>query len=635
MSNSNSPYHEGELAVQQLANESEMARMNGAVVSNKILGGALRFIEQQSMAVIGSVSENGSVWSSVLFGPPGFVRPLNDHTIEIDLSQSPSAQDDPLWNNLTTKPSVGIIIIDLSSRRRIRINGQAKKIASHRYIIDVECSYPNCPKYIQRRQLKTFSTDNVLPNLQPSTTGKVLTERQKALIAKSDTFFVASAHPVNGVDASHRGGHPGFVHLIGNHTLRVPDFSGNSMFNTLGNFTSYPYAGLVFIDFEHGGVLQLTGQVEVLWNLDDPDDETGGTQRYWQFKISVWQESSVSSVMDWEFKDYSPFIPKRLNSFKNDGKLLLKVGKIQNEAEQIKSFRLFSATDTPLPEFESGAHIQVSVKLPDGSNAERSYSLLSAPTNRAFYEIAVLAEPHGRGGSLYMHKSIQQGDIIVSKPPENAFSMADNAHHTILIAGGIGITPIFSMLQHLVSKQQSFEMHYSARTKGALVFRKQIERLAGEKVSFYTSAEPIGKQLDLNYLLSKPKPNVHVYVCGPQRLINAVRNIAKAQGWLPEQIHFESFGAQALTTDHSFKVRLAKSNKVVTIPADRSILDTLLDEGISIPHQCKRGECSMCTTTVLAGKPDHRDMCLNQEDRTTAMCVCVSRAQGKEIQLDL
>ncbi|NQZ52631.1 MAG: pyridoxamine 5'-phosphate oxidase family protein [Piscirickettsiaceae bacterium] len=635
MSNSSFPYHEGELAVQQLANESEMARMNGAVVSNTIIGGALRFIEQQSMAVIGSVSEDGSIWSSVLFGPPGFVRALDDHTLEIDLLQSPSAQDDPLWTNLNTNPNVGILLIELSSRRRIRINGQARKVSANRYIIDVERSYPNCPKYIQRRQLKTFVANEYFPNSQPSTKGKIINEKQKSLIAKSDTLFVASAHPEHGVDSSHRGGHPGFVQLIDNHTLRIPDFSGNSMFNTLGNFVSYPYAGLVFIDFERGGVLQLSGQVEILWDLDDPNDETGGTQRYWQFKISAWQECTIPTDLDWEFMDSSPFIPKQLRTLPNDGKLLLKIGHIQSETDQIKSFRLFSANNEPLPEFEPGSHIQVKVKLPDGSDVDRHYSLLSDPNNRAFYEIAVLAEPHGRGGSLYFHKSVQEGDMIESKPPKNEFPMVNNSCHNILIAGGIGITPILSMLHKLASNQQSFEMHYSARTKAKLAFRNRIESLAGDRVNFYAADKSNGQRLDLDRLLSTPKPNVHVYVCGPRRLISAVRDIATSRGWPSTQIHFESFGAPTLVTDLPLQVHLAKSKMIVTVPADRSILDTLLDAGVSVPHECKRGECSMCATKVLAGEPDHRDLCLSQEDRMTSMCVCVSRAQGEELQLDL
>jgi len=305
-------YHEGELAIQQRANVTEMAQMNGRMVNKTIPAGALRFIELQPMAVISSIDPKGQVWASILFGQPGFIRALNDHTLEIDLSQPRTAKDDPLWNNLIENPGVGLLIIELSSRRRLRINGQVRSVSAERLIVDIERAYPNCPKYIQRRQWKMSINKEPL-KIPISTQGVELNETQKNLIANADTFFVTSAHPHHGLDASHRGGHPGFVHLIKDQQLRIPDFSGNSMFNTLGNFSSYPYAGLIFIDFEHGRLLQLTGRTEILWDLDDTHEETGGTQRYWQFDISAWQECSLPFHIDWELLDYSPYIPKKVH----------------------------------------------------------------------------------------------------------------------------------------------------------------------------------------------------------------------------------------------------------------------------------------------------------------------------------
>jgi vanillate O-demethylase ferredoxin subunit len=191
------------------------------------------------------------------------------------------------------------------------------------------------------------------------------------------------------------------------------------------------------------------------------------------------------------------------------------------------------------------------------------------------------------------------------------------------------------MIHGLSLKNDSFEMHYSARRFSGFVFRDRIVQIAGDSAYFYASKEAGGQRLNLKELLATPKPGVHVYVCGPRGMINDVRETATAQGWPISQIHFESFGAQPKADDKAIRVHLAKSNQTITVPAARSILDTLLDAGVCVPHDCKRGECTLCTTRVLDGEPDHRDLCLSPEEKTSSMCVCVSRARGEELQLDL
>lgn len=632
------PYHKGELAVQQKVGETEMARINSGAIDETILAGALRFIEQQPMVVIGSMDSQGRVWVSTLFGNPGFFRALDNHTLELDLSQPHSAEDEPLWANLIDNPNVGLLIIELGSRRRIRINGRVRTITTERIIIDVERAYPNCPKYIQRRDWKTLD-DEAQNEAKPSTHGKELNETQKTLIANADTIFVASAHPDHGVDASHRGGHPGFVHILNNKQLRIPDYAGNSMFNTLGNFVSYPHAGLIFIDFERGRLLQLTGRPEILWEQDDPQGETGGTRRYWLFEITAWQESTLPYRFAWEYLDASPHIPELHHESSANNILSLRVEQIQSETDRVKSFRFRAVDGRQLPQFHPGAHLQIKVKLrpqlSDGSDMYRHYSLLSDPNDRSLYEIGVLKEPEGRGGSLYMHEQVNEGDTISVQAPKNEFPMAASADHSILIAGGIGITPILSMLHKLAADKKSFEMHYSARELTGLAFRNRVEQLAGEHAHFYASQDPQGQHLDLKHLLSTPKPGVHVYICGPRGMINAVREITADQGWPSAHVHFESFGAQPLADDQPIRVHLAKSKKTIIVPANRTILDSLLDAGVSVPHDCKRGECTMCTTRVLNGEPDHRDLCLNSEGKASSMCVCVSRAKSKDLTLCL
>ena len=301
------PYHEGELLVQQRVGEVGEAQNNGRVISNSILKGALKFIEQQPMVVLGSVDEQQNVWASVLVGYPGFMQAVDQHTVDFDLTQATCNWHDPFWNNVEIHSSVGTLVIELATRRRLRLNGRVTRTAPARLRLEVEESYPNCPKYIQRRQV-TIHPEKSSYSSQPEA-GKRLKPDQQVLITAADTFFVASAHPAHGIDASHRGGNPGFVRVVDNKTLQIPDYVGNSMFNTLGNFMINPRAGLVFLDFERHRTLQLIGRSEILWEFNDLKHPSGDTQRYWKFKIERWVETELWQALHWEFVDYSPHNP--------------------------------------------------------------------------------------------------------------------------------------------------------------------------------------------------------------------------------------------------------------------------------------------------------------------------------------
>lgn len=299
------PYHESELLVQQRVGVLETGRRNGQVISDSIIPGALPFISQQPLAVLGSLDKEFNLWASLLIGQPGFMTAVDERTVEFDLSASAENSADPFWANIEDQPQVGMLLIELGSRRRLRINGRIQRSAPERLRLDVEAAYPNCPKYIQRRHI---AIGNSKPSGEPLQ-GSALDDARQRLIGSADTFFVASAHPDQGVDASHRGGNPGFVQVLADRKIRVPDYLGNSMFNTLGNFTANPRAGLLFLDFENDRTLQLTGRPEIRWDLDDLRQETGGTKRFWDFEIDRWLESDLPYSLEWEFLDYSPQNP--------------------------------------------------------------------------------------------------------------------------------------------------------------------------------------------------------------------------------------------------------------------------------------------------------------------------------------
>jgi uncharacterized protein len=302
------PFHEGELEAQRRAGESLTAAANSPMIGNRIMSGAVQFIREQPMVVIGSRDANWRLWSSMLFGRPGFLDPAPDRrSLQIRIDAELQDPHDPLWNNISGNPQVGILVIELATRRRLRINGRLTSATDSLLTIQVEESFANCPKYIQRRVVEFRSGQTQDPTTGGERTSYRLQGRQQEIVERADTVFVTSAHPTRGLDTSHRGGNPGFVEVVDDSTLRVPDYQGNSMFNTIGNLLVDPRAGLLFPDFEGHNSLQATGTVEVLWAR--PSDRDGDTGRSWLFHIEQLRESPMLPALRTHFIDYSPFNP--------------------------------------------------------------------------------------------------------------------------------------------------------------------------------------------------------------------------------------------------------------------------------------------------------------------------------------
>jgi hypothetical protein len=297
------PYHEGELAVQRRAGVQDMARKIGSGIHAEIPAAAREFLRGRRFAVLASVDAAGAVWASLLTGPLGFLDAPDAHTLA--LTASPAAGD-PLAAALRRGAAVGMLAIDFATRRRMRLNGTVVEAAAGTVRVRAAQVYANCPKYIQRRELAADATAPVAPPAVRHGAG--LGDAERAWIAAADTFFVASAHPTAGADASHRGGAPGFVHVIDARTLRWPDYAGNTMFQTLGNFAVNPSAGLLFVDFERGATLQLTGRARVLWG-DAERAGYAGAERLVEFQVDRWIEIAGNVPRGWSFIDASPFNP--------------------------------------------------------------------------------------------------------------------------------------------------------------------------------------------------------------------------------------------------------------------------------------------------------------------------------------
>jgi predicted pyridoxine 5'-phosphate oxidase superfamily flavin-nucleotide-binding protein len=299
-------YHEGERIVQQMAGEAAIADRNGAVVAGTILNGAQPFLRKLSMAVLASVDAMGMPCATVLYGESGFIQADSATSLRIALPLDRRDLTDPLWTNLAGNVALGMLFIELGSRRRYRINGALRHIDETGMAVQVRQAYPNCPKYIQRRHLRALDGETMPARLDE---GRALAGAVRSIVTAADTVFVASNHARTGADASHRGGNPGFVQVVHDRLLRMPDYPGNSIFNTFGNLIIDSRVGLCVPDFDGQRMLQISGRARILFDQPDPGQLTGGSGRFWEIEVERWQLRHVPRRLQWEYLDASPFNP--------------------------------------------------------------------------------------------------------------------------------------------------------------------------------------------------------------------------------------------------------------------------------------------------------------------------------------
>ena len=313
----------------------------------------------------------------------------------------------------------------------------------------------------------------------------------------------------------------------------------------------------------------------------------------------------------------------------------LKVARIDAATPRIRRIELRSADGSALPAFTAGAHVDID--LPN--DEARSYSLLNDPEETDRYVLGVLREENSLGGSAFLHDRLAVGDELNASEPLNDFPLYESAETNILIAGGIGITPIMAMATRLARLGRDFTLHYCARAPEEAAFLDELRARHGERLSTHFDGGDPARGLDVKALLATRPPGAHVYVCGPLGLIRAV--LAAAADWPKGTVHHELFkGSEAdlaeATTDQPFDIVCQKAGKRFTVPADKSILAVLKAEGFKVKTLCTTGRCGTCRVTYLSGKVDHRDDVLDDDERETALQVCVSRAMpGETLVLDL
>ncbi|HVV63069.1 MAG TPA: PDR/VanB family oxidoreductase [Pseudolabrys sp.] len=318
--------------------------------------------------------------------------------------------------------------------------------------------------------------------------------------------------------------------------------------------------------------------------------------------------------------------------------LLLTVTEVRTETPLIRSISLARPHREPLPSWQPGAHIRV--RLPNGE--DRSYSLINlrsdphATTRPDAYRLGVRLEDPGTGGSRFMH-ALKAGDRVGVLPPANNFPLEPGPQPVVLLAGGIGITPIMSMAAALTAEGRPYRLHYAGRARDQLAFVGDIEQLCGKHLSLHTD-DMAGTVFDVPGLFASLRGGEPVYCCGPRAMIDAALAAAKALGWENGRLRFELFTAAAPQAgDQSFEVVLKSSSESFLIPAGKSILDVLIEAGKDPLHDCKRGDCGICQVQVLEGVPDHRDYILSDAEKAEGkkMQICVSRSKTARLVIDL
>jgi tetrachlorobenzoquinone reductase len=312
----------------------------------------------------------------------------------------------------------------------------------------------------------------------------------------------------------------------------------------------------------------------------------------------------------------------------------LRVHSARADADSVRILDLRAADGSALPAFTAGAHVEI--RLPDGRS--RQYSLINPPCDHDRYVIAVARHGAGRGGSQYLHDSLRIGDILFASPPGNHFALEEQAEYSVLLAGGIGITPIWSLAQRLIALGRAWELHYAARTRSAAALLTLLESAPQGAARLYLTREgPDACRPNIRSLIATRSDLAHFYCCGPPEMVD---EFTRACVTLPGyRIHLERFSAAPgiNSAEDSFEVQLARSGRTLQVGPGQSILSAVQASGLNVAYSCREGVCGKCEVRVLEGTPDHRDALLTATERrsNTVMMICCSRALTPRLVLDL
>jgi vanillate monooxygenase ferredoxin subunit len=323
-----------------------------------------------------------------------------------------------------------------------------------------------------------------------------------------------------------------------------------------------------------------------------------------------------------------------LRSQAHSGTFEVVIAQRREEADGIISLELVAPDSGPLPPFEAGSHIDLHL----GETLVRQYSLCGNPRDLSRYRLGVLLEAQSRGGSRAVHEQLLPGTRALISLPRNNFRLVENAAHSILMAGGIGITPMLSMAWRLAELHVSFDLHYCTRS----LTRTAFQHLLGEHpfaghLTLHLDDDPQAEKFDPARQMGEPDSGKQLYVCGPGGFMSYVIGAAERLGWAAQNVHREYFSSAVDVTGGGFRVRAVRSGIEVAVAPDRTIAQVLIENGVDVPLSCESGVCGTCLTRVLEGRPDHRDLYQTDEEKSsnTQMTLCCSRSRTALLVLDL
>jgi ferredoxin-NADP reductase/predicted pyridoxine 5'-phosphate oxidase superfamily flavin-nucleotide-binding protein len=488
----------------------------------------------------------------------------------------------------------------------------------------------------------------------------LLSQREADFISARDSFYMASVSETGWPYVQHRGGPIGFMKVLDEKTLGFADFSGNRQYVSVGNFRKDDRVSLFFMDYPNRTRFKLLGRVqlvgadesELLAKLE-VDSYRARVERGFIIHIEAFDWNCPQHITPRYTDTYietlmAPLIEQNrvlqasqgtvahtTDQVLGSGPMELVISGVRQLTPRVRAFELRDPDGADLPAVKAGSHLQFTMNLPNGETIVRHYSICSNPARRDAYEIAVLREDEGSGGSLAVHDQFAIGRQLLTELPQNHFELHRDERPAVLVAGGIGITPIKAMAQTLKTRGNEFHLHYAGRSGREMAFRDRLLREFGEDMSVYRGDK--GERLELKQMISAASDETIFYVCGPGSLIDAVVNVAAELNIDPERVRFERFVATVAADARPIQVELRLSGKMLEVAADQTILAAMLEAGVDSPYSCKAGNCKSCAVKVLSGEPDHRDSALSTAERDDyqLMCPCVSRAKGDHLALEI
>jgi ferredoxin-NADP reductase/predicted pyridoxine 5'-phosphate oxidase superfamily flavin-nucleotide-binding protein len=485
-----------------------------------------------------------------------------------------------------------------------------------------------------------------------------LGEFEAEFISARDSFYQATISENGWPYVQHRGGPKGFLKVLDSRTIGFADFRGNRQYISVGNLNASPRISMILMDYPNRRRLKIWGTARVIHEDEEPaliarlevPSYRARVERGIVIQVEAiewncpqhitprYTEAEMDEVLkplieeNQRLRAQTTYQPQMQSL--GEGKLSLTITSVKQLTPRVRAYQLRHSLGESLPKVSAGSHLSVPVILADGLASTRNYSINSDPSQNNFYEIAVLHEVEGRGGSHFIHEHYQLGMQLHCGLPRNDFELQSDESPVVLIAGGIGITPILAMARTLKQTGRVFQYHYIGRSLDEMAYLEDLQLEFGEQLNVYVSAQ---QEVNLEKIMTDVAHDAVFYVCGSERLLNGVKQAALSLGISETRIRFERFSNPNSSLGQTIVVELRRSGKTIEVKPDESILSAVEAAGVKTLSDCKIGNCGTCAVKVLEGTPQHLDAALNERERTQGkkMCICVTRANTSKLVLDL